>query len=114
MPPQSEWSIVFVVPSLGYVESSGSPDPRASHNLTGLAIVPASDERVAAIRSEMPVADALLSSFHLDHGAPFAPMVLIASRAWLADFGRDPEPVVSFRNVLCLADVLLTVLLNQV
>ncbi len=47
-----------------------------------------------------------LRSFHDGNGKPITPAALIVRHDWHRDIGRDPEPVISFRNAAAVAAIL--------
>ena len=100
-----DWQLAFVLPNLCF----GTAD-RSRRELTlgleSMAIVPASDPRVLEITEWSEAAKSFLRSFHDGNGKPITPAALIVRHDWHRDIGRDPKPVISFRNAAAVAAIL--------
>lgn len=99
------WEIAFVLPNLKLGERD-LQSKGLTLGLDGIAIVPTSDERVRVIRGWSKAADRFLGAFHTGLGKPVNPAVLIVRDDWMAQFNRNVEPVISFRNAVALSAVL--------
>lgn len=100
-----EWRLAFVLPSLRLAEGVRSLS-EVTLGLEGMAIVPASDSRVAEIRKWSGPADKFLSSFHDGNGTAITPAALIVREDWHSDIAADPEAAISFRNAAATASIL--------
>jgi len=82
------------------------PPAELTLGLNGIAIVPSSDPRVAAITEWSTAARRFLGSFHDGHGNSIAPAALIVRCDWLSGMGQNAEPVIAFRNAAAVASIL--------
>ena len=100
-----EWQLAFVLPNL-HLEDRSSSRGELTLGLEGIAIVPATDPRVSAIRRWSSAADRFLGCFHDGYGEAITPCVLIVRDDWDADMDRRAAPLISFRNAIAVASVL--------
>lgn len=105
MPSRPDWEMMFVLPNLLLEKHHLSP-PELNLGLEGIAIVPASDNRVSQIADWSEPASQFLQAFHDGNGAAITPAVLIIRSDWLRGLDHDPEPIVAFRNAAALSCIL--------
>lgn len=105
MPERPEWQLVFVLPNLLLEDHHLSPS-ELTLGLDGIAIVPASDQRVVDLAEWSDPAARFLGAFHDGNGTGITPAALIVRDDWLGDMGRDVEPMISFRNAAALSCIL--------
>ncbi len=105
MSSDPEWQLAFVLPNLLLGESERSPS-ELTLGLEGIAIVSPSDRRVAEISTWSVAANTFLNSFHDGNRKSLEPAALIVRKDWYSDMGRDPEPLISFRNAVAIASIL--------
>lgn len=98
--------MVFTLPYLE-VKRDDRIDPGLNLGLEGIEIVPGDDERVNEIVSWSPAAETWLNSFETHLGHKIIPAVLIVRRDWMKRLGKDPEPIVAFRNAVALSNVMI-------
>ena len=99
------WQLAFVLPNLGFGERGNSPS-ELTLGLEGIAIVPASDQRVVEITGWSDAARRFLGSFHDGNGNAITPSALIVRDDWHRDMSNHVEPVISFRNAVAVASIL--------
>lgn len=107
MAKKPEWEMVFVLPNLE-LDQGNNPTEPLTLGLEGIAIVPAVDERVVAVRSWSKAADRFLDAFHDGTGHPISPPVLMVRLDWAEAFAKDAEPVIAFRNAVAMSAVALS------
>ena len=100
-----DWQLAFVLPNLCLGRPERSP-PKLTLGLEGIAIVPASDPRVAEITEWSTAARRFLGSFHDGNRRETQPAVLIVREDWHSDIVGNPEPVIAFRNAAAIASIL--------
>lgn len=100
-----DWQLAFVLPNLCLGRNERSPS-ELTLGLEGIAIVPASDPRVAEITEWSTAARRFLGSFHDGNGRAIQPVVLIVREDWHSDIVGNPEPVIAFRNAAAIASIL--------
>jgi hypothetical protein len=102
------WSLIFLLPNVDLTDPDPYYEPALTLHLRDIAIVGTDDDRVAEIRRWSPAADSLVRAFRNEYDELIAPAALIAKRGWLATTGKDPTPIVAFRNAVAMASVLAT------
>ena len=99
------WQLAFVLPNLGFDERKDTLS-ELTLGLEGIAIVPASDQRVTSIASWSDATRRFLDSFHDGNGKAITPSTLIVQDDWYKDMSNHVEPVIAFRNAVAIATIL--------
>jgi hypothetical protein len=74
--------------------------------IAGMAMVPMSDPRAAEILRRSPVARDLLNSFQTEYGRGLKPTLLLGRSDILAKTKKMSSPIVAYRNIVALSQVL--------
>ena len=109
MPQRPDWQPAFVLPNLALdLEPDVSEDVALglTIGLDGIAIVPATDPRVMAIRKWSSAADRFLSSFVDGYGTTISPALLIVRNDYNSELQKDVTAVISFRNAVAICSIL--------